>query len=148
MRCRHCGCTDTQACPGGCWWSAPEVCSSCAARADAEPLLLNSCPFCDGPPVPIVQNDTPNGGAAPVQSDYGDEGLPARAFVFCHECGAEGPGADDVLFDAADYQSLEQQAVRLWQERNRRHRPLYDAGNEEGLNLYPRAPDPRVAEDA
>lgn len=29
MRCRHCGCTDDRACPGGCWWVAPEACSSC-----------------------------------------------------------------------------------------------------------------------
>lgn len=32
-RCRVCGCTDEAACPGGCWWVAPDLCSSCA---DAE----------------------------------------------------------------------------------------------------------------
>lgn len=26
--CRHCGCTDEHACPGGCYWIAPDVCSS------------------------------------------------------------------------------------------------------------------------
>lgn len=31
MKCKHCGCTETQACEGGCWWVAPEVCSSCEA---------------------------------------------------------------------------------------------------------------------
>lgn len=28
-RCRHCGCTDLQACPGGCWWVGPDECSAC-----------------------------------------------------------------------------------------------------------------------
>gem|GEM_PF-3917795 len=28
--CRICGCTDDNACPGGCWWVEPDLCSSCA----------------------------------------------------------------------------------------------------------------------
>jgi acyl-CoA synthetase (AMP-forming)/AMP-acid ligase II len=28
-RCRMCGCTDDRACPGGCAWVAPDLCSSC-----------------------------------------------------------------------------------------------------------------------
>lgn len=28
--CRKCGCTDLQACAGGCWWVEPDLCSSCA----------------------------------------------------------------------------------------------------------------------
>jgi hypothetical protein len=27
--CRMCGCTDLQACPEGCWWVGPNLCSSC-----------------------------------------------------------------------------------------------------------------------
>jgi len=30
MACRVCGCTDDQACPGGCAWAAPSLCSRCA----------------------------------------------------------------------------------------------------------------------
>lgn len=30
MKCRICGCTDSQACEGRCWWAAPNLCSSCA----------------------------------------------------------------------------------------------------------------------
>jgi hypothetical protein len=30
-RCRICGCTDTRACPGGCFWVEPDLCSSCAS---------------------------------------------------------------------------------------------------------------------
>lgn len=29
--CRECGCTDNVACPGGCWWVEPDLCSTCAA---------------------------------------------------------------------------------------------------------------------
>lgn len=28
-RCRLCGCTDNHACPGGCWWVEPDLCSAC-----------------------------------------------------------------------------------------------------------------------
>ena len=33
-RCRHCGCTEMNACPGGCSWVKPDVCSnpSCVAK--------------------------------------------------------------------------------------------------------------------
>lgn len=27
--CRGCGCTELAACPGGCWWVAAGLCSSC-----------------------------------------------------------------------------------------------------------------------
>lgn len=28
--CRVCGCSDSTPCEGGCWWWAPDLCSSCA----------------------------------------------------------------------------------------------------------------------
>lgn len=28
--CRVCSCTDHRACPGGCWWVEPDLCSACA----------------------------------------------------------------------------------------------------------------------
>jgi hypothetical protein len=28
-RCHKCGCTDDNACEGGCWWVGPELCSRC-----------------------------------------------------------------------------------------------------------------------
>lgn len=31
--CRECGCTDDCACPGGCWWVEPDLCSTCATPA-------------------------------------------------------------------------------------------------------------------
>ncbi|MBE3130604.1 MAG: hypothetical protein IMZ54_07790 [Acidobacteria bacterium] len=29
-RCRSCGCTEARACPGGCYWFEPDLCSRCA----------------------------------------------------------------------------------------------------------------------
>ncbi len=31
-RCRVCGCTDNNACPGGCYWVEDDLCSKCAAK--------------------------------------------------------------------------------------------------------------------
>lgn len=28
-RCRACGCSERQACPGGCIWATPDLCSKC-----------------------------------------------------------------------------------------------------------------------
>lgn len=33
MKCKFCSCTDARACPGGCSWFMPEVCSACAEAA-------------------------------------------------------------------------------------------------------------------
>jgi hypothetical protein len=32
-RCRVCGCTDGRACPSGCWWALPDVCSQCVGMS-------------------------------------------------------------------------------------------------------------------
>ena len=37
-RCRVCGCTDAHACPGGCYWVAPDLCSACAMKAATKRL--------------------------------------------------------------------------------------------------------------
>ena len=29
-KCRICGCTEARACPGGCYWFEPDLCSRCA----------------------------------------------------------------------------------------------------------------------
>jgi len=109
----------------------------------ADPIKLLPCPFCEGPPVPIVQAGHANGWLA-LQDDYGDAGADAYAFVFCHECGTEGPHARTYLvYDRADYLALETEAVRLWNQRDARHRKLYDGGDANGLNLYPRQDEPR-----
>lgn len=35
-KCRVCGCTDDQACVGGCYWVEPDLCSQCANTGDQE----------------------------------------------------------------------------------------------------------------
>lgn len=32
-RCRECGCTDHDACPGGCYWVEQDLCSQCQGKA-------------------------------------------------------------------------------------------------------------------
>jgi hypothetical protein len=44
--CRYCGCTDNQACPGGCYWIRPNICSACSGRAG---IVCNEVPKPDGP---------------------------------------------------------------------------------------------------
>jgi len=39
QKCRFCKCTDKKACPGGCCWIAPNVCSQCEGRLLAERLV-------------------------------------------------------------------------------------------------------------
>lgn len=39
MQCRGCGCTDDRACPGGCYWVEPNLCSSCDPTARFERAL-------------------------------------------------------------------------------------------------------------
>jgi len=34
MKCKYCGCTDGHACPGGCYWIKPNVCSNCIIRVN------------------------------------------------------------------------------------------------------------------
>ncbi len=37
-RCRVCGCTNERACPGGCHWVEPNLCSECAMKDNRRPL--------------------------------------------------------------------------------------------------------------
>jgi hypothetical protein len=42
--CRACGCTDSRACPGGCHWVAPDLCSACEGKdANEGPPTRNWC---------------------------------------------------------------------------------------------------------
>ncbi|HHA2858090.1 hypothetical protein B9Y88_02810 [Stenotrophomonas maltophilia] len=40
--CRVCGCTDFQACEGGCWWVAADLCSSCSDAPSGDPRESSS----------------------------------------------------------------------------------------------------------
>jgi hypothetical protein len=39
MKCMFCGCTDDNACPGGCSWVEPNVCSRCKDRVTGNDLI-------------------------------------------------------------------------------------------------------------
>ena len=53
-RCRKCGCTDDRACPGGCWWVAEDLCSSCDPNyASAVGSLVRS----EMPPQPVPRKE-------------------------------------------------------------------------------------------
>jgi hypothetical protein len=55
--CRECGCTDSLACPQGCGWAQPDLCSACAAELEvlADPIGDQSV---DGPAVVIPEPGT------------------------------------------------------------------------------------------
>ena len=36
MICRRCGCTNERACPGGCYWVEPDLCSQCATEEELQ----------------------------------------------------------------------------------------------------------------
>lgn len=99
---------------------------------------LKACPYCSGPPSVSV-GAYPSGAAAELD-DYGDDGLSVEAVVFCHECGAQGPEVEDVVFDRAGYQAVRARAVSQWQARDARHAPLYVASLKPALSAPPSIP--------
>lgn len=111
------------------------------------PVLMPACPFCGGPPCPIVARADYPYGAAPLVDEYGDDGLHVSGYVFCHECGADGPKHTEWIFSREDYHEIERRGVALWCNRNSRHRAAYTSGLARGLNTYPR-PDELQADTA
>lgn len=102
-----------------------------------EPMELPPCPFCEGPPSITVQSFEQRG---PVyrQASYGCDGADVDAYVFCHECGAQGPQHEALIFREDDYLSAEIEAVKLWSDRTAKHRDLFDGSAADGLTTYPR----------
>ena len=87
---------------------------------------LPPCPFCYGPPSLFTHylNDK---GYAPLYQpvNYGDDGLYAGSYVFCHECGAQGEEVESHVYDDSDVHQLEAAAKNVWSDRDDRHRDLY-----------------------
>lgn len=108
-----------------------------ATPARAEPIKLLPCTFCGGPPSPAVTRALHPYGSFTVD-DIPPNGITAEGYVFCHECGADGPKLTDEVFDQAGIDRLRDSGVRLWQRRDNRNGDCYDGGEAEGLNLYPR----------
>lgn len=109
-----------------------------------EQIKLAPCPFCEGPPC-VVHKDWVSGADValdrPQNEDF-DEAY--EAYIWCHECGAQGPiinscslGTFEQIYDlrVVDVARI---AAERWNERHNKARPCYEAGEEEGLNLFPR----------
>lgn len=90
---------------------------------------LTPCPFCGGPPVDVVMNDA--AGRSLRLADWVGherEGLHLSAHVFCHECGAQGPSAQEPCAFPPDSGELRMRGMWLWNNRDGRHINLYRAG--------------------
>lgn len=77
---------------------------------------LLPCPHCNGRAVVFIGKALED-GAAPTLSDYGCDGLDISAHVFCHDCGAQGPCYEELIFTRADYAQAQDQAAALWNKR-------------------------------
>lgn len=76
---------------------------------DAE--VMRPCPFCGGPPVV-----------------FGTDKLDPTSYVFCHECGAQGPTFDPTFAKQSKAWTLAQcrvEAARLWNVSDQRNADLY-----------------------
>jgi Lar family restriction alleviation protein len=77
-------------------------------------IVARPCPFCGGPPVLYSRMD-------------GDPPECAEAYVFCHECGAQGPTVDDFWDVAIDptQKDMGIAAVIAWNKSDGRNANLY-----------------------
>lgn len=93
---------------------------------DALPHAL-PCPFCGGPPAYMAQCLDEGAWKHPMVAISNDNGAFIEAWVFCHECGADGPRAEDICYTQADLDALGKQAYENWNRRDERNKRLYDA---------------------
>lgn len=109
-----------------------------------EQIKLAPCPFCEGPPC-VEHTDHMTGKDVPLdrpQNEEGDECY--QAYVRCHDCGAQGPSIDSITLGIFEHMydrtvmDVARIAAERWNERHNRARSCYDAGQEKGLNLFPR----------
>lgn len=107
-------------------------------------IKMAPCPFCEGPPCVFVRDyDTQDSvDLDRPQTEFFDEKY--EAHVWCHDCGAQGPDIDSCtlcLFeDKIDLTAMDvaRIAVERWNDRNAKARDCYDAGEADGLNMFPR----------
>lgn len=101
--------------------------------------MLLPCPFCAGPPV-LISKWFSDGHWVnfPESLPFDDEdGCFIESWVFCHECGVDGPRAEGFCCEQSDVDSVDQKAVENWNRRDERHKELYDANRVEGRCQYP-----------
>lgn len=103
------------------------------------PIGLKPCPFCGGPPSTFAREMLTHVPFDPrtINAEHGNA---VEAHVFCHECGAKGETADSVeIFEEKDLEELFSEACKLWNQRDERHKELFEASAKIGNNIYPRA---------
>lgn len=107
-------------------------------------IKMAPCPFCEGPPCVEARDEAGTEIFEGHQFDADDEHPCFSAHVWCHDCGARGPnietltlGCFEQMYDlqVADVMRI---AVERWNDRHAQARACYDAGEREGLNLWPR----------
>ena len=106
-----------------------------------EQIKMLDCPFCGGPPVTIITTVFYPRQHVERKADYGDDGLMVESNVYCHECGARGERAEDLIYDAEGYDDVLIDGISKWNVRDKRHAGLYASSDAAGRNLYPRKDD-------
>lgn len=106
-------------------------------------VKMDPCPFCQGPPCvtavdfitrAVVDDDRP-------QTEDFDEDY--AAYVWCHECGAQGPEVDSCSLGTYEgmYDLTVADVVRVaidrWNNKRADARSAFDAADRNGLNLFP-----------
>lgn len=110
-----------------------------------EPIKMTPCPFCEGPPC-IEGVDFITGKDLPEDHPHDeDSDQDYRAYVWCHDCGAQGPNIDSLTLSTFEHiydlslMDVMRIAAQRWNDRNNKARACYDAGDKEGLNIFPRS---------
>lgn len=113
----------------------------------SDQIKMAPCPFCEGPPCIIAQNVFTR---ALVDEDHrcdpeAEEWPDFESHVWCHDYGAQGPEVDSIklglceqLYDL-EARDVMRAAVERWNDRGTKARNCYDAGEAEGLNMFPRS---------
>ena len=109
-----------------------------------EQIKMAPCPFCEGPPS-IDGFDFVTGRELPDDHPHDEDSDQAyKAHVWCHDCGARGPDIDSVTLSTFEQiydlslMDIMRIAAEHWNDRNAKARNCYDAGEKEGLNMFPR----------
>jgi len=100
-KCRVCGCTDTNACLGGCYWVEEDLCSKCAEAGVDKPEICNQCENEDTGCIP----NNPEGGMCAM-------------FVKEENTALEATGAKDI--QTFDYSSVDAETAEFLQEKANR----------------------------
>jgi len=109
-----------------------------------EPIKMAPCPFCEGPPCITAKDEAGTEISEGHTFDPSDEFPMVSAHVWCHDCGAQGPNIDTLTLGAFEHLydlqvvDVMRIAVESWNNRHAKARACYDAGDQKGLNLWPR----------